>query len=206
MRSTLKQVKNYNTVRDFILAIKIKTSTLIKHQLQNPKQIPIIIINYNQLNTVLLLIAWLRQNGYLNIHILDNNSDYQPLLDFYNNTNVNVIRLEHNYGHMALWKIPHIIKKFFNGYYVATDADIIPDENCPDNFMAKFIEVLKEQPQATKAGFGLKIDDIPDHYPLKSQVIDWEARYWKENIADNLYRANIDTTFALYRPYSYKGV
>jgi glycosyltransferase involved in cell wall biosynthesis len=204
LRSTLKKVKNYNAIRDFILAVKIKTSALIKQQLKYPKQIPIVIINYNQLHTVKLLIEWLQQNGYHNIHILDNDSDYQPLLDFYTDTNVNVIRLERNYGHMALWSIPDIIKRFFKGYYVATDADIVPDEDCPDNFMAEFIDVLAEHPQVTKVGFGLRTDDIPDYYPLKNEVIKWEARYWKEKVAGNLYKANIDTTFALYRPYSYQ--
>ncbi|MBL4674836.1 MAG: glycosyltransferase [Mucilaginibacter sp.] len=204
LRGKLKKAKNYNAVRDAVLARKHRKSALIKAQLNAPKEIPVIIINFNQLNTVIQLITWLKKNGYHNIHILDNNSDYPPLLDFYAGTDVNVIRLERNYGHMVLWSSPAISKKFSKGYYAVTDADVVPDENCPDDFMAKFIEVLNHHPEVTKAGFGLRIDDIPNHYPAKEAVVKWEEKYWADEISAGLYKANIDTTFALYRPYSYK--
>ena len=54
-----------------------------------------------------------------------------------------------------------------------------------------------------KVGFALRIDDLPQHYPLKEKVIKWEKQFWtkKVNKTDNIYYAEIDTTFALYKPF-----
>ncbi|TWR25376.1 glycosyltransferase [Mucilaginibacter achroorhodeus] len=202
LRRTIKKTSSFNVIRDAIFNVKAKTSATVKAQIKAPKTIPIIIINYNQLHTVEMLINSLTIRGYYNIHILDNNSDYEPLLAFYRTTNANVIRLNYNYGHMALWRISTVNKKFSEGYYAVTDADIVPDENCPDDFMSKFIDILDQHPGVTKAGFGLRIDDIPEHYQLKQKVIDWERKYWTTEISPGLYDADIDTTFALYRPYN----
>lgn len=52
-----------------------------------------------------------------------------------------------------------------------------------------------------KAGFSICIDDLPDHYKLKEKVIEWESVFWKEEIEPNIFKALIDTTFAVYKPY-----
>jgi hypothetical protein len=49
-------------------------------------------------------------------------------------------------------------------------------------------------------GFGLKIDDLDDTHYLKELVLEWEKKYWVNEIEPNVYIAPIDTTFALYRP------
>ncbi len=50
-----------------------------------------------------------------------------------------------------------------------------------------------------KVGFGLKIDDIPDCYKFKDDVIVWEKQFWDIPVGPGFYLAPIDTTFALYR-------
>ena len=134
-----------------------------------------------------------------NIYIIDNASTYLPLLKFYKKTRYAVFKLNQNVGHLALWKT-HIFKWFENTYYVYTDPDILPIENCPLNSVEYFKRILDKYPKNDKVGFGLKIDDLPDYYSLKNKVIDWESQYWKNEIEKNLYIAKIDTTFALYRP------
>ena len=62
---------------------------------------------------------------------------------------------------------------------------------------------MKNNEGISKVGFGLKIDDIPDFYPLKSDVLKWEQPYWEKEISENVYKANIDTTFALYAPHAF---
>ena len=47
------------------------------------KEIPIIINNFNRLDTLQKLIASLEIRGYRNIYIIDNLSTYPPLLDYY---------------------------------------------------------------------------------------------------------------------------
>ena len=49
-------------------------------------------------------------------------------------------------------------------------------------------------------GCALRIDDLPDCYAMKKQVIEWESRFWQKSIGDDKYIAVIDTTLALYKP------
>lgn len=58
-----------------------------------------------------------------------------------------------------------------------------------------------EKPFALKVGPSLSIDDIPDHFANKAEVIIHEQKFWEQRDGDK-YRAPIDTTFALYRPLS----
>ncbi|WP_298894206.1 glycosyltransferase family 2 protein [uncultured Psychroserpens sp.] len=168
------------------------------------KNIPIFINNYNRLPTILKLIEALEKRGYTNIHILDNQSTYPPLLEYYKNTPYKVHFLEKNFGSKAFWK-SGLWLKFVTSYYVYTDPDVVPIEDCPDDFLEYFYSLLKKYPKAHKVGFSLKIDDLPDTYINKEKVIEWESRYHKETIEDNVFIAAIDTTFALYRPFSKLG-
>ena len=83
------------------------------------------------------LISSLESRGYRNIYIIDNNSTYPPLLEYYNELPYNIFRLKSNLGYLALWK-SGIYKKFKNQYYVYTDSDIIPQKDCPHDFLIYF--------------------------------------------------------------------
>ncbi len=168
----------------------------------NPKGVPIIINNYNRLDCLLLLTEALTSRGYYNIHIIDNASTYPPLLEYYKTCPHTVHRFDVNYGHKSLWR-SGLISKFRRDYYVYTDPDVVPVEECPDDFIEYFLGILGRYKNAVKVGFGLLIDDLPDHYDSKQKVMDWEARHWEQEVEPGVYRAPIDTTFALYRPWSY---
>jgi hypothetical protein len=133
------------------------------------------------------------------IYIIDNASTYPPLLDFYKTTKHTVFKLTDNVGHTALWDT-HIQLWFKNQYYIYTDPDIIPVKECPVNVISYFKNMLDSFPEITKVGFGLKIDDLPDHYNRKQEVIDWESKFWQNEIKPDIFKASIDTTFALYKP------
>ncbi len=168
------------------------------------KKIPIIINNYNRLSTLKVLITDLEKRGYTNIHIIDNLSTYEPLLNFYKTTPYKVYKLKKNIGFKALWK-SGLWYRFMNKCYVYTDSDISIVEECPDNFLEYFYSYLKKYPLAHKIGPSLKIDDLPDHYKLKNKVINWEKQFYEKTQEENIYIAPIDTTFALYRPFSRRG-
>lgn len=170
----------------------------------DPKDIPIIINNYNRLTYLKALIGSLKERGYNNIHILDNKSTYPPLLEYYKNTPCRVIRLNENIGYKALWE-SGVFDEFKHSYYVYTDSDMELSADCPDDFMYHFITILEKYTLSQKVGFGIKIDDLPDHFINKTSVIEHESEFWRDEIESGLYRAPIDTTFALYRPYC-KGV
>lgn len=175
----------------------------IKEQRKNTLNIPIIIINFNQLENLKHLIDFLLKRKFSNIVIVDNNSDYAPLIEYYETIKgkVKVERMDNNYGHMVFFKNPALLKKYAKGYYVVTDADILPNPNLPENFMDVLLQKLdKYYYHILKVGFALDIDTIPNHYPLKDKVINWENIFWTEELEDNIYKADIDTTFALYKP------
>ncbi len=165
--------------------------------------IPIYIICFNQLTYLKKLINFLEAKGYKNINIIDNKSSYPPLLEYLKNTKHKVHYMDKNYGHKVFWESGKFNKVIETQYYVVTDPDILPTENCPDDFMEVFLRLLQEYPLAIKVGFALKIDDLPDWYARKKDAIAFEKSFWcgkKTKKSLEIYDTCIDTTFALYRP------
>lgn len=167
------------------------------------KEIPIVINNFNRLETLLKLLYSLEVRGYKNICIIDNGSSYPPQLDYYRECPYTVYLLHKNVGHLAVWETG-IYKQFTDSYFAYTDSDLEIHPDCPDDFMEKFVSLLKKYPKALKAGFSICIDDLPDCYLLKDKVRAWESQFWKQEVEPNVFLAPIDTTFAVYKPY-FKG-
>ena len=165
------------------------------------RNIPIIINNKNRYTYLIQLIAWLEDAGMKKIIILDNDSTYPPLLEYYQKTKHEIIYLGKNVGHMALWQSGWFKKRFRWSYFIYTDPDVLPVDACPKNFIDYFMDLLNRYPMTDRVGFGLKIDDLPDCYDMKNKVVDWEKQFWENEIEKDVYHADIDTTFALYRPF-----
>jgi hypothetical protein len=162
--------------------------------------IPILINSFNRLDCLSKLVERLKSDGYTNIYIIDNNSTYEPLLRYFKEEKLRVFRLSENVGYLAVWKCD-IIKYFINKPYVYTDPDVLPDDHCPNGYLGLMYMHLMNNPNVSKVGFGLRIDDLPDHFGLKEQVIRHESQFWLRPLDANntIYQAPIDTTFALYR-------
>ena len=159
-------------VRWFKLKAVIKRRLFAQKKYNNATSfynIPIIINNRNRLTYLKEQVDWLTRAGYTNIYILDNDSNYQPLLDFYKTTSCKIIYLKENLGHLAFWK-SDVYKQFQNDYYVYTDPDVVPIEQCPNDFMNHFFNKLQQYPNIEKIGFALKIDDLPDYYAKKKRI------------------------------------
>lgn len=161
---------------------------------------PIFIICRDRLTPLLQLIGWLEKNGYTNIILVDNQSTYLPLLDYFVSTPYQVLRLDRNVGHRSPWVSGAVQLIAQDTYYVVTDPDVIPDDGCPSNALAYFRKLLNAYSAFDKVGFGLLINDLPAHYSLRDHVIEWEKQFWKLEVEPNVYDAGVDTTFALYRP------
>lgn len=177
---------------------------MLKTTYSNAFDIPIIINNRNRFTFLKQMIDALNEKGYHNIYIIDNNSSYQPLLAYYDRIPHKVFRLKENVGFLSLWKMG-IYKEFENNYFVYSDSDVVPTEYCPNDFLQIFLNRMKADPSLMKIGLSLKIDDLPDQFKNKQEVIEWESQYFKNEIDDLFYLANVDTTFALYRPYMRGG-
>jgi hypothetical protein len=184
---------------NILFRIKTRLLSFLTAPTLNYKKFPVIINNFNRLTYLQELLQWLESAGMTNIHIIDNQSDYKPLLEFYKKLPYQVYRLDTNIGHTALWDTV-LFKRFSKGYYVYTDPDVVPIKACNLNVVEYFYSLLQKYPQICKVGFGLKIDDLPDSYPLKEKVLQWEKKFWEKEVEDRVYKALIDTTFALYRP------
>ena len=186
----------YRIIQSFYYLIELACPSKIKDY----KQIPIIINNFNRLDSMKKLIESLEKRGYTNIYIIDNLSTYPPLIEYYKTCRYSVFQLGRNVGWKALWK-SGIYKKFRKDFFVYTDSDVVPVDECPDDFLLFFLKTLKKYKLAQKVGFSLKIDDLPDCYAMKKEVILWEQQFFQRKRDEFLYFAPIDTTFALYRPY-----
>lgn len=164
------------------------------------QEIDIFIISYNRLTYLAKLVAWLERAGFEKIHIVDNASTYPPLVDYLEKSSHSVHRLEKNFGHLAVWECGRFDAILKNQFYMVSDCDVLPAEECPMKVTEHFWSVLKKYPQITKVGFGLRIDDLPESYALRENVVDWEKNFWQKELEKGLFEASIDTTFALYRP------
>lgn len=169
-----------------------------------PHSIPIIINNFNRLDSLKKLLHSLEIRGYSKIIILDNDSTYPPLLEFYDSTSYEVVYLRKNIGSKALWE-SDVFRRFRRSFYVYTDSDVVLDNLCPSDFMQVLLKVLKKYPACLKVGLGIRIDDLPDCYKEKEYAIWWESQFWKDRVDDLLFKARVDTTFALYRPFCKGG-
>lgn len=178
--------------------------THIKKSEDDLKKIPVIINNRNRLTYLLMLLEWLKKSGMENIIILDNASDYPELLEYYQSCSQRVIFLGKNVGSRALWEtigLDYLVKD----YYIYTDADVLPDYILGIETIAEMYEALRKHVVLDKIGLGLHIDDLPDHFRLKKDVIAWEKQFWLSPVNEQFFEAAVDTTFALYAPYAKGG-
>ena len=166
----------------------------------DPAGCPIFVISRDRLSPLRALVSWLELAGHERIIVVDNASTYEPLLDYFTDFSHQLIRLDANVGPRAVWDCELLIRIGHDGPFVVTDADVIPDETCPLDAVDHFAELLFRYSDVDKVGFGLRIDDLPASYQFRHEAIDWERQFWVDELEPGVFRADIDTTFALYRP------
>lgn len=155
-----------------------------------------LIINFNRLTLTVNTADWCASKGLQPI-IIDNASDYIPLIDYYNHTPYQVLRLSKNYGHKVLWDYPVLEKLGIKERFIYTDPDL-DFTGIPDDFLEVLNKGLDKYP-VSKCGFSLEINDLPDDKEGNFIRTGPEAPYWKKPLDDLYFDADTDTTFALYR-------
>jgi hypothetical protein len=155
------------------------------------------IINRDLLTYPRNMVEWVKKIPELEPIILDNDSTYPPLLEWYETNPCRIIKLGFNYGHTALWTTGLFCKEVGDDpYYIVTDPDL-DMSTCPLDVVDKLKEGLHRFNQP-KCGLAIRIDDLPVEYPLRDQVLIWESPFWTQPLGDDFYQAPIDTTFALH--------
>jgi hypothetical protein len=172
-------------------------SSSIGYPMLDERRTPAFIINYNRLTLMSDLALRLCGLGLEPI-IVDNDSDYQPLLDYYeNNCPWVVFRMKENYGYKVVWEHLFPMIGYPNQRYVVTDSDLCLDM-IPNNMMEVLNEGLDRYWMVDKCGLSLEINDLPDT-PMAKAVIEWESQFWTNPLDEMYYHAITDTTLALYR-------
>jgi hypothetical protein len=97
-----------------------------------------------------------------------------------------------------LWSSENFRAIAGNQPFAVTDPDVDLSD-CPDDLIQTCLLALEAFPHVVKAGPALRLDDLPDTV-LASRVTEWESQFWDRRLADDVYEAPIDTTFAVYRP------
>lgn len=164
----------------------------------------VLVITHNRLTYLKQLVAWLELAGYERIVMFDNASTYEPLVEWLNASEHDVVRRDDNLGPYAPWRTGYIERNLKREWLIVTDPDVVPSEDCPLDAHEHLRRALRQHPLEPKAGLALRTDDLPAHYPHRDAVVRWEAPYSHSmHRRGDYYRAPVDTTFALYRPGGY---
>lgn len=168
-----------------------------------PGTVPVIINNYNRLEPLQAQVQWLcslRSN--VSILIVDNGSDYPPLLGYYASLdlpNVQVVRLGFNAWRKGIVTVAKLLGGFDR--FIVTDPDLLPYASTPDDVVAHLSDLLDRYPAFNHVGLSLEIDDLPDN-ALREKVRRHEQQFWSpvaKELNGEVYVAAVDTTFAMYR-------
>ncbi len=162
------------------------------------------IINYNKLEVFKRCLKSL-EPILEKIYIIDNASDYKPLLEYYEKIKSYKIQIIHNSPIKEpyhLEALRYYIEKYkYGDYYLVTDSDI--ELLYPELAIKAYVKILKKFERINCVGAQLKIDNIPDDYPAKDSVLAIHSYFYntKPYKYDNIYYrvAKIDTTLAVYR-------
>lgn len=177
------------------------------------RSLPVFINSFNQLHYLRELLANLSNHGFSNLWILDNQSTYPKLLEFYKTLNdvrpgnPQVLYYPENFGprhfhltslYTSVWPYPH--------FY--TDPDILLP--AIDEAFAGTLLALSNRFQVAKVGSALTLPDPeklrdffasgPETGTSPVSVLDWEKQFWKNELDDGIYGTSIDTTFHLFNP------
>lgn len=161
--------------------------------------VPLVIICRDRLSPLVRLVDWLTQANCDQVILLDNDSRWPPLLEFYQRSPFEVVRLKENLGSQAPWLSGLVDERFTGRHYAVTDPDVVPAEECPYDLLDHLAAVLDRHPQRIKVGVGLKIDDLPASYRHANDAMSWESVHWAQEIEPGLFDAPVDTTLAVYR-------
>jgi hypothetical protein len=170
----------------------------------------VLIINFNRLTLPKNMAEWIASKGCEPVFI-DNNSDYQPLLKYYENCPFKVVRLKDNYGHKVLWNpdLTLLHELIGSDRYIVTDPDL-DLSGVPDDFADIMHLGLDKYKIYDKCGLSLEINDLPDTREGRLVRNKFEKKYWTNPLDDIFFLADTDTTFAMYREgvrhYSYSAI
>jgi hypothetical protein len=161
-------------------------------------KIPVIINNRNFLTWPKAMVERIKEyDGVGEIIIVDNDSTYPPLLEWYATNPCRIERLNDNLGMGAPW-VSEVVKQLNGAPYVLTDPDM-GLEDTPDDTLLYLFDRLNSL-QLDKVGLGLDWQIVEKKSPYYERLNVYEKSRWSNSpVIDGVYtEVQIDTTFALY--------
>ena len=161
-------------------------------------KIPVIINNRNFLTWPKAMVERIKEyDGVGEIIIVDNDSTYPPLLEWYATNPCRIERLDTNVGMGAPW-VSGVVKQLNGTPYVLTDPDLGLEET-PDDTLLYLLDKLNTL-QLDKVGLGLDWQIVEKKSPYYERLNLYEKSRWNNSpVKDDVYtEVQIDTTFALY--------
>jgi hypothetical protein len=158
--------------------------------------IPVIINNRNLFTWVVEMVNKIKTyEGVGEIIIIDNGSDYPPLLEWYDTSPCTIHRTE-NIGHTAPWQILGDV--ITNYDYVITDADVGLLDTPSDTLL--YLKDNMDSLGLDKIGLGLNWGIVKEDSLYYNHLQSYEKNRWNSAHTNNIYTdIAIDTTFALYK-------
>ena len=161
-------------------------------------KIPVIINNRNFLTWPKAMVERIKEyDGVGEIIIVDNDSTYPPLLEWYATNPCRIEKLDTNVGMGAPW-VSGVVKQLNGAPYVLTDPDLGLEET-PDDTLLYLLDKLNTL-QLDKVGLGLDWQIVEKKSPYYERLNLYEKSRWNNSpVKDGVYtEVQIDTTFALY--------
>lgn len=162
-------------------------------------KIPVIIINRNLLTWPSKMVEDLKTfNDIGDIIIVDNQSTYEPLLEWYKTNPCEVIHCSTNYGQSAPWNL-NLPKGRGFGFYVASDPDMDLSET-PKDCLSYLVDKMQKYPQYDRIGLGLSNYNVSEESPYHHWLKSWNERTTGPNTTTDglLTQQPVDTTFCMY--------
>ena len=168
--------------------------------------IPVFVSSFNNPSFLHSTLRFLHCYG-ANVTVFDNASDDELHAAFLDRIShyVPVERSPVNTGPRGFFTRRRVasLPKFF----AYTDADLRPHPDLPPDFLHVLARITQAYP-GSKAGFALDVSNAPNFvagtYHKGKSVADWERAFWRHRLPDAaglrdpLFKADIDTTFAVY--------
>lgn len=168
--------------------------------------IPVVINVFNQISYTKQMIESLENNGFKSIVIINQASEYKPLIDYINflseNKKATILNLSNNEG--PHWFFRSMIYECMPNPIIYSDPDISLPQKLDNRFCTKLIQAT-EKYKVAKAGCAI---DISDSHKFKNKkwtfsgkkwsAEEWERQFWQRQIDEGIYDAGVDTTFHLF--------
>jgi GT2 family glycosyltransferase len=161
-------------------------------------KIPVIINNRNLLTWTKAMVEKIKQfDNVGDIIIVDNDSTYEPLIQWYKTNPCEIIYTQRNLGHIGAWS-SGIVDKLNADYYVVSDPDLGLDD-IPNDALDYLKDNLIHY-NLKKIGFGLDWKSVKFDSPYYAHLMGHEKNRWTNSKMENdiYFDVEIDTTFALY--------